>query len=264
MKTHYDVLGLDPATDADTIKKAFRREIARYHPDKVVHLGPEFQAIASTKATELTAAYTTLSDPQARAEYDRVLEGGRVPPPAPQPTPAARRATRAPESPREEAAPRSAAPEPGGRDDIMRRATIGRLRTVLKTVMNEPEFVPISGFDLGCLARGKSSLFRRSTPPSVLVRLASLVDRNLVSDACAQAVRARIEQKPLILLLVGDRLAPTGELGQAVEEHRRRNPALADTMFPVPVELRDWNAKIPANAPSAVRDLIHALKNYAG
>ena len=31
---------------ADEIKKAFRREIARYHPDKVQHLGQEFQEMA--------------------------------------------------------------------------------------------------------------------------------------------------------------------------------------------------------------------------
>ncbi len=35
VKTHYELLGVDPTADADAIKKAFRREIARYHPDKV-------------------------------------------------------------------------------------------------------------------------------------------------------------------------------------------------------------------------------------
>ena len=54
MKTHYELLGLEPAADADTIKKAFRREIARYHPDKVIHLGAEFQEMAATRAAELT------------------------------------------------------------------------------------------------------------------------------------------------------------------------------------------------------------------
>ena len=50
MKTHYELLGLTPTADADTIKKAFRREIARYHPDKVVHLGAEFQEMARSRA----------------------------------------------------------------------------------------------------------------------------------------------------------------------------------------------------------------------
>ena len=44
------MLGLEPSADADAIKKAFRREIARYHPDKVIHLGAEFQEMAATRA----------------------------------------------------------------------------------------------------------------------------------------------------------------------------------------------------------------------
>ena len=63
MKTHYELLGLEPTADADAIKKAFRREIARYHPDKVIHLGAEFQEMAATRASELTVAYKTLTDP---------------------------------------------------------------------------------------------------------------------------------------------------------------------------------------------------------
>ena len=88
MKSHYDVLGLDPSSDPEVIKKAFRREIARYHPDKVSHLGPEFQAMAATKAAELTTAYTTLSNATTRAAYDAALTGARpAPAPPPQPDP---------------------------------------------------------------------------------------------------------------------------------------------------------------------------------
>ena len=36
------------------IKKAFRREIARYHPDKVPHLGLEFQEMRGRARAELT------------------------------------------------------------------------------------------------------------------------------------------------------------------------------------------------------------------
>ena len=59
MKTHYEILGLESSADADAIKKAFRREIARYHPDKVIHLGAEFQEMAATRAAELTVAGDT-------------------------------------------------------------------------------------------------------------------------------------------------------------------------------------------------------------
>src|SRR6188508_1270830 len=71
---------------ADEIKKAFRREIARYHPDKVQHLGQEFQEMASGIAADLTEAYRILMDPALRAKYNDDLLG---PGPDPRPGPAA-------------------------------------------------------------------------------------------------------------------------------------------------------------------------------
>ena len=70
------MLGVAPTASADEIKRAFRREIARYHPDKVQHLGHEFQGIAADKAAGLTQAYTTLSDASARVDYDAQLKTG--------------------------------------------------------------------------------------------------------------------------------------------------------------------------------------------
>src|SRR6185503_11531570 len=72
---------------ADEIKKAFRREIARYHPDKVQHLGQEFQEMASGIAADLTEAYRILMDPAMRAKYNEDLFGGGAPDPAPKPPP---------------------------------------------------------------------------------------------------------------------------------------------------------------------------------
>jgi DnaJ-domain-containing protein 1 len=265
VKSHYQLLGIEPGADVESIKKAFRREIARYHPDKVIHLGAEFQQMASVKAAELTKAYTTLSNPQMRAAYDASLTGGGPVP--------AQRADSAP-APAQPAAAASSSPHhdtarsPGAatdpRAEIVRRAALGRLRGALQTAVPDATFASVSGFDLACLSRAKSSLFRRATLPSVLVRLAATVDKDVVNEAYASAIKAKLEQKPIVLLLAGDRLAPTGELAQAIEEQRRRNPALSETLVPVPVDIRDWAAKIPANAPASVKPLIDALKNFAG
>src|SRR5881392_1374504 len=64
------MLEVAPDASGDEIKRAFRREIAKYHPDKVQHLGKEFQDIAAVKAAELTQAYKTLTDATLREEYD--------------------------------------------------------------------------------------------------------------------------------------------------------------------------------------------------
>src|SRR6185503_16082560 len=91
---------------ADEIKKAFRREIARYHPDKVQHLGQEFQEMASGIAADLTEAYRILMDPELREKYNADLLGAAIAdaPPPTMPRPSAP----APSAP----APRPPAPEP--------------------------------------------------------------------------------------------------------------------------------------------------------
>jgi len=55
---------LDVARDAspEDIKAAYRRAVARYHPDKVAHLGREFQELAHKKLLAIQQAYQTLQD----------------------------------------------------------------------------------------------------------------------------------------------------------------------------------------------------------
>jgi len=53
----YAVLGLEPGADFAAIKKAYRKLSMQYHPDKVSHLGVEFQRVAEEKMKEINAAY---------------------------------------------------------------------------------------------------------------------------------------------------------------------------------------------------------------
>jgi len=62
LKNYYQLLEIAPTSSADEVKRAFRQQIARYHPDKVQHLGREFQEMAADRAAELTEAYRILSD----------------------------------------------------------------------------------------------------------------------------------------------------------------------------------------------------------
>lgn len=51
------VLGLEGGADFAAIKKAYRKLSMQYHPDKVSHLGEEFQRVAEEKMKEINQAY---------------------------------------------------------------------------------------------------------------------------------------------------------------------------------------------------------------
>ncbi|MBW1980966.1 MAG: DnaJ domain-containing protein [Deltaproteobacteria bacterium] len=57
----YEILGLAPGATAEEIRSAYRRLAQKYHPDRVTHLGEEFQELAKEKFQEIQRAYETLS-----------------------------------------------------------------------------------------------------------------------------------------------------------------------------------------------------------
>lgn len=59
-KDPYTVLGVARNASADEIKKAYRRLVNTYHPDKVGHMGEEFQQLAEEKFKEIQEAYLQL------------------------------------------------------------------------------------------------------------------------------------------------------------------------------------------------------------
>ncbi len=65
-RDYYEVLGVAKGSDADEIKKAYRKMAVKYHPDK----NPGDKA-AEEKFKELGEAYEVLNDPQKRAAYDQ-------------------------------------------------------------------------------------------------------------------------------------------------------------------------------------------------
>ena len=56
----YEVLEIDKSVSDDEVKKAYRKLAVRHHPDKVHHLGPDFQKEAHEKFNKITEAYDAI------------------------------------------------------------------------------------------------------------------------------------------------------------------------------------------------------------
>lgn len=67
MQDHYQTLGVQPNASPDEIKKAYRKLANQHHPDK----GGD-----QAKFKDISVAYDTLSDPNKKAEYDMMRQGG--------------------------------------------------------------------------------------------------------------------------------------------------------------------------------------------
>ena len=67
MTNYYQLLNVDPKADLNTIKKAFRKEIALYHPDN------NKSPVAKERFEELVEAFDILSNEEKRKVYDEML-----------------------------------------------------------------------------------------------------------------------------------------------------------------------------------------------
>ena len=265
-RTHYENLELPPTATAEEIKRSFRSLIARYHPDKVQHLGKEFQDMAADRAAELTEAYRILSDAGRRAEYDRMLgtapppskPAAAPPPPPPPPADETPKTEGRPASSRETEAPRP--PETGAfkqeravRDDFMRKATLSRFRTAVASVGGGYDEAELRGFEFAFVP--KSTFFGRNKNPRLLGRFVPKVDGPAVTDTWTQAGKWTTEE--VCVFLLGSSLAPARELATAISEQRRRSKSKVTL---IPIDARDWAAHIPTDAPDVVKVLLAKLR----
>jgi curved DNA-binding protein CbpA len=270
LKEYYLLLEIAPTASADEVKRAFRAQIARYHPDKVQHLGQEFQAMAADRAAELTEAYRILSDEGRRAEYDRA-RGTTRSETAPANATAAARSENAPRPAAEPASghapppppPESEAPKGGQfkqeratRDEYVRKATVGRFRQALNAVGGGYDEKPERGFDISLVP--KSKMFGRGKGPRLMGRFVSRVDREALADAWTQAFKLAPAEEVCVFLM-GTSLAPAGELAGEIADQRRKTRSTKLTL--IPVDARDWEAHMPFDAPAIAKTLLTRLKS---
>ena len=65
-KNYYDILGVKKDATADEIRKAYKKLAIKWHPDK----NPDNKEEAEKKFKEISEAYSVLSDPEKKKEYD--------------------------------------------------------------------------------------------------------------------------------------------------------------------------------------------------
>jgi len=61
LKDPYDVLQISRSASQEEIKTAYKELAGKYHPDKVLHLGEEFQSLAEERFKEIQEAYQKIA-----------------------------------------------------------------------------------------------------------------------------------------------------------------------------------------------------------
>lgn len=237
-KSDYEVLDVAPTASFDEIRRAFRRAIGRYHPDKVQHLGVEFVDIAAARTAEITRAYRALCDRAARTNHDASVEPKTVPPQGGS----------------------GLSVERAGANALVRRAALERWREALRRELGSCEDALMTGFDLAATSP-QGALWGRGERMRVLVRVVDDLDAAAVRDSWAAARR----HEPggalgVCVFVLGPAVASPEALRQVVDDLYRRPARQSGTLSLIPVDIRTWSAHVPAHAPFLVAALLRRLR----
>jgi hypothetical protein len=138
----------------------------------------------------------------------------------------------------------------------VRKATLDRFRQALTAEVGAFEELPARGFDFDSATKTRK-LFARNGGQRFAVKFVARVDRLAVQDAWSAAQKAGA---PICVFLMGNGIAAVKELADAITEARKKSRDGAGICL-VPVDVRDWSAHVPADAPPVCKNLLKRLRD---
>lgn len=70
MRDYYEILGVKKGASEEEIKKAYKKLVVKWHPDRWVNGTDKEKKTAEEKIKEINEAYSVLSDPEKKNNYD--------------------------------------------------------------------------------------------------------------------------------------------------------------------------------------------------
>jgi DnaJ domain len=241
------LLGIALPAPLDEVKRAYRRQISRYHPDKVHHLGEEFQVLAAEKSAQLTEVYRRLLEANGS---DEQIENVAVP------------ATTSRDEPRVEDV---SAPPPvnrmsswqavaAGCPSLILTAAIDRVSQAVQLTLPRADEFTVPGFSAAWRTRADwRDLLKRRPIEGVLLRTPAdlAVDRqrvrrirHLVSGVDGAIVIVDLVVGPLAIEPPPSNARPLSSRGER-------------DVYVVTLDAMTWKASMPPEAP-AIAHLILA------
>jgi DnaJ domain len=249
------LLGIALPASAEEVKRAYRRQISRYHPDKVQHLGEEFQVMAAEKSAQLTHIYQQLLESGGSDETVEVASGatdaGTSTAGATQTASAGAGA-----APRQVNRASSWQAVAVGCPSLILGAAIDRVTQSVRWTLPRAEEIPVAGFSLACRTRPDwRGLFKRRPSEAVLLRApsdAGPAPRQRIRDLVPGVDGAIVMFDLVLNALAAGQHEPMGRTPPARRE--------AD-VFSVTVDAMTWKARVPPHVPEIAHLILERLRD---
>ncbi|HWW87025.1 MAG TPA: J domain-containing protein [Vicinamibacterales bacterium] len=255
MESAAALLGITLPATAEEIKRAYHRQISRYHPDKVHHLGEEFRALAAEKAARITDAYQRLlqSTLETTAEAGSDAATTEARPQAAGQQPAAQQTG--------DHAPSWKAVAMSG-PSLVLDAAVERLTRSVVAICPRLEEVEISGYAFAGRSRTDwRERLRRRPADCVLVRMP--LDGAAAARKQAPTVRSLLPgvEGPIVIFEVVLDSASGGNSDSGADVRRKGAPRNEPGVFTVKVDARNWVAQVPSEVPEFAHKILARLRS---